>query len=172
MALQSVECIYASLDWDGGRAGREPSSSLRTNASAARQRESCNASVCTEARKFIFAHFFCGRRERCTFPTAPWPAAASTTSPRPRPLKSTTYRPADLAGSTNFHSTSNRKRAVARVAVAGRSWVSAAPRRRPMWRWTYPIRRSRELFRESPSRRQPGHLPDSRHESKASPRRS
>ena len=29
------------------------------------------------------AHFSCGRRERCTFPTSPWPAAASTTSPAP-----------------------------------------------------------------------------------------
>ena len=41
---------------------------------------------------FLPTHFCCGRRERCTFPTAPWPAAASTTSPAPRPLKSTTYR--------------------------------------------------------------------------------
>ena len=38
-------------------------------------------------RGVIFARFFCGRPERCTFPTAPWPAAAPTTSPAPPAAK-------------------------------------------------------------------------------------
>ena len=36
----------------------------------------------------FFAHFFCGGRERCTFPAAPWPYAASPGSPSPRTRKS------------------------------------------------------------------------------------
>ena len=38
-------------------------------------------------RGVIFAHFFCGRPKKCTFPTAPWPAAAPTTSPAPPAAK-------------------------------------------------------------------------------------
>jgi len=38
-------------------------------------------------RGVIFALFFCGRPERCTFPTAPWPAAAPTTSQAPPAAK-------------------------------------------------------------------------------------
>ena len=53
-----------------------------------RNQKSISRSRARPARKIgprgvILAHFSCGRRERCTFPTSPWPAAASTTSPAP-----------------------------------------------------------------------------------------
>ena len=46
-----------------------------------------------ELRGSIFAHFFWRVRDRCTFPAAPLPSAASQAHQRPRPVKSTTYGP-------------------------------------------------------------------------------
>ena len=68
----------AKTGWPTGwPAGRPTALTTLWNVRAARNR----------AQGGYFCPFFCGRPERCTFPTAPWPAAAPTTSPAPPAAK-------------------------------------------------------------------------------------